>query len=150
MSTNRCGRVLRAGTTSPLPCSTAGYWPRRRSGRPVRPRSWSGRQPGLCRGLVREEGAEGIVLAAERYDGRDPVTLGVSRKTSLGDFVDLIVRLTGFKGGVHWDRSKPDGQPRRALDTNLARERFGFVAGTSLEDGLRRTIGWHECQRRST
>jgi GDP-L-fucose synthase len=97
--------------------------------------------------LYVDDAAEGIVLAAERYDGRDPVNLGVGREITIRDLVELIVRLTGFKGEVRWDHSKPDGQPRRALDTSRARERFGFVAQTDFEDGLRRTIEWYERER---
>lgn len=97
--------------------------------------------------LYVEDAARGIVLAAERYDGRDPVNLGVGSEITIRDLTELIARLTGFGGEIRWDPSKPDGQPRRALDTSRARERFGFVAGTSFEDGLRRTIGWYERHR---
>jgi GDP-L-fucose synthase len=97
--------------------------------------------------LYVDDAAKGIVLAAERYDGRDPVNLGVGREITIRDLVELIVRLTGFHGDVRWDHSKPDGQPRRGLDTSRARERFGFVAGTSFEDGLRATIDWYEAKR---
>jgi len=96
------------------------------------------------------DAAEGIVLASERYDGRDPVNLGVGREITIKALVELIVRLTGFKGEVRWDPTKPDGQPRRALDTSRARERFGFEARTTFEDGLRRTIEWYEAMRQST
>ena len=96
------------------------------------------------------DAAEGIVLASERYDGRDPVNLGVGREITIKALVELIVRLTGFKGEVRWDPTKPDGQPRRALDTSRARERFGFEARTTFEDGLRRTIEWYEAIRQST
>jgi GDP-L-fucose synthase len=90
------------------------------------------------------DAAEGIVLGAERYDGAEPVNLGVGREITIRDLVELIVRLTRYEGEVHWDPSKPDGQPRRALDTSRAREQFGFEARTSFEDGLRRTIDWYE------
>ena len=96
------------------------------------------------------DAAEGIVLASERYDGRDPVNLGVGREITIKALVELIVRLTGFKGEVRWDPTKPDGQPRRALDTSRARERFAFEARTTFEDGLRRTIEWYEAMRQST
>ena len=92
------------------------------------------------------DAAEGIVLASERYDGRDPVNLGVGREITIKALVELIVRLTGFKGEVRWDPTKPDGQPRRALDTSRARERFGFEARTTFEDGLRATIAWYEAR----
>ena len=90
--------------------------------------------------LYVDDAAEGIVLAAERYDGADPVNLGVGREITIRDLVELIARLTGFTGEIRWDPSRPDGQPRRALDTSRARERFGFVASTGFEDGLRATI----------
>ena len=97
--------------------------------------------------LYVEDAARGIVLAAERYDGRDPVNLGVGSEITIRSLTELIVRLTGFGGEVRWDPSKPDGQPRRALDTSRARESFGFSAQTSFEEGLRRTIEWYESVR---
>jgi GDP-L-fucose synthase len=97
--------------------------------------------------LYVEDAARGIVLAAERYDGREPVNLGVGSEITIRSLTELIVRLTRFQGEVRWDPSKPNGQPRRALDTSRARERFGFVAGTSFEDGLRATIDWYEARR---
>ena len=97
--------------------------------------------------LYVDDAAEGIVLAAERYDGADPVNLGVGHEITIRDLVETIVRLTRFEGEVRWDASKPDGQPRRALDTSRARERFGFVASTSFEEGLRATIEWYQGER---
>jgi GDP-L-fucose synthase len=94
--------------------------------------------------LYVDDAADGIVLGAERYDGADPVNLGVGQEVKIRDLVALIVRLTGFPGEVRWDATKPDGQPRRALDTARARERFGFVASTSFDEGLRRAIDWFE------
>ena len=94
--------------------------------------------------LYVDDAAEGIVLGAERYDGPDPVNLGVGHEITIRELVELIVRLTRFAGEIRWDPSKPDGQPRRALDTSRARERFGFVATTEFEDGVRRTIEWYE------
>jgi GDP-L-fucose synthase len=94
--------------------------------------------------LYVDDAAEGIVLAADRYDDPEPVNLGTGREITIRELVALIVELTGFAGDVRWDPSKPDGQPRRALDTSRAKERLGFVSRTSLEDGLRRTIMWHE------
>jgi len=94
------------------------------------------------------DAAEGIALAADRYDGADPVNLGVGREITIRELVKLIVGLTGFDGTVLWNSSLPDGQPRRALDTVRAREAFGFVARTGFEDGLRRTIEWYEEHRR--
>ena len=97
--------------------------------------------------LYVDDAAEGIVLGAERYDGSDPVNLGVGREITIRKLVELIVGLTRYEGELRWDASKPDGQPRRALDTTRARERFGFVAATSFEDGLRDTIDWYEAAR---
>ena len=98
--------------------------------------------------LYVDDAAQGIVLATERYDDADPVNLGVGREITIRDLIELIVKLTGFSGEIRWDASKPDGQPRRALDTSRARERFGFVAQTSFEEGLRATIEWYEAARR--
>ena len=94
--------------------------------------------------LYVDDAAEGIVLAAERYDGADPVNLGVGHEITIRELVELIVRLTRFEGEIRWDSSKPDGQPRRALDTSRAREGFGFAAVTSFEVGLGRAIDWYE------
>jgi len=94
--------------------------------------------------LYVDDAAEGIVLGAERYDGPEPVNLGVGRESTIRELVELIARLTRFDGAIRWDPTKPDGQPRRALDTNRARERFGFSARTSFEDGLRSTIEWYQ------
>ena len=90
------------------------------------------------------DAAEGILRAAEVMDEPTPINLGAGSEISIKDLVELIVRLTGFEGRIVWDSSKPDGQPRRRLDTTRARDRFGFVAGTKLEDGLRRTVRWYE------
>ena len=81
--------------------------------------------------LYVEDGAEAIVLASEKYDEGLPVNVGAGFEISIKDLVHLIVRLTGFDGKVTWDTSKPNGQPRRMLDTQRAREKFGFVARTS-------------------
>jgi len=94
--------------------------------------------------LYVDDAAEGIVLAAERYDGPEPVNLGVGREITIRELVELIARLTRFEGEIRWDPSKPDGQPRRALDTSRARERFGFVARSTFEDGLRVTVDRYE------
>jgi GDP-L-fucose synthase len=97
--------------------------------------------------LYVDDAAEGIVLAAELLGDGEPVNLGVGREISIRDLVELIVRITGYRGQVRWDASKPDGQPRRALDTSRALARFGFVARTPFEEGLRQTIAWYEEQR---
>jgi GDP-L-fucose synthase len=98
--------------------------------------------------LYVDDAAEGIVLAAERFDGREPVNLGVGQEITIKELVGLIARLTGFEGEIRWDATKPDGQPRRALDVTRARDWFGFEARTSLEDGLRRTIDWYASVRK--
>lgn len=93
--------------------------------------------------LYVEDAAEGIVLAAERYDSSEPVNLGSGMEISIRELAHLIGRLTGFQGEFVWDTSKPNGQPRRALDVSRARERFGFQAQTPFDEGLRRTIAWY-------
>ncbi|MDQ4049869.1 MAG: NAD-dependent epimerase/dehydratase family protein, partial [Actinomycetota bacterium] len=93
--------------------------------------------------LYVEDCAEGIVAALERYDGPAPVNLGAASEITIKDLTETIARLTGFEGELEWDRSKPDGQPRRSLDTRRAKELFGFSASTSLEQGLERTIAWY-------
>jgi len=94
--------------------------------------------------LYVDDAAEAIVLAAERCEGAAPVNLGVGHEITIRELVELIARLTEFDGEIRWDSTKPDGQPRRALDTSRAREGFGFVAKTGFEEGLRRTINWYE------
>jgi len=88
--------------------------------------------------------AEAILLAAERYDGSEPVNLGSGREIRIADLARLVARAAGFDGELVWDRTYPDGQPRRSLDTSRAAERFGFRATTALEDGLARTVEWFE------
>jgi GDP-L-fucose synthase len=96
--------------------------------------------------LYVEDCADAIVAATERYDGAEPVNVGAASEITIRDLTELIARLTGFEGELRWDPSKPDGQPRRSLDTSRARELFGFQAATSLEDGLERTIDWFRRQ----
>jgi GDP-L-fucose synthase len=93
--------------------------------------------------LYVDDCADAIVAATERYDGPQPVNVGASREISIRELTELIARLTGFEGELAWDPSKPDGQPRRCLDTHRARELFGFQASTPLEEGLERTIAWY-------
>lgn len=100
--------------------------------------------------LYVDDAAAGIVLGAEHYGGAEPANLGVGHEITIRDLVDLIVRTVGFIGEVRWDSTKPDGQPRRALDTSRARERFGFTARTSFQDGLRRTVEWYESTIRNS
>lgn len=94
--------------------------------------------------LYVDDAARGIVLAAEKYDKAEPVNLGAGFEVSIKDLTQKIVRLMGFKGKILWDASKPDGQPRRCLDTSRAKKEFGFEAKIMLEDGLKRTIRWYE------
>jgi GDP-L-fucose synthase len=98
--------------------------------------------------LYVDDAAEGIVLATERYDKPEPVNIGAAREIAINDLIELIRRLTGFKGKIVRDLTKPDGQPRRFLDTTRAKEEFGFVARTSFEEGLRKTIEWYEQHRK--
>jgi GDP-L-fucose synthase len=92
--------------------------------------------------LYVEDAAEGILLATERYNGSEPVNLGSSKEISIKALAELIARLTGFEGTLVWDTSKPNGQPRRALDTKRAEEYFGFKAKMPFEEGLSRTVAW--------
>ncbi len=94
-----------------------------------------------------EDAAEGIALATQYYNRSDPVNIGSSFEISIKDLTELIARLTGFEGRVRWDTSKPNGQPRRKLDTTRAKEYFGFSAKTNFEDGLRKTIEWYLANR---
>jgi len=96
--------------------------------------------------LYVEDAAEGILLATERYNGNEPFNLGSGMEISIKDLAEMIVRLTGFSGKVIWDTTKPNGQPRRALDVNRAHDYFGFRAQMSFEEGLRRTIEWYRQQ----
>ena len=100
--------------------------------------------------LYVDDAAEGIVLATERYDDAEPVNLGVGHEITIRGLAELIARLTQFQGEIRWDTSNPDGQPRRALDTSRARERFGFEASTSFEKGLRTTVDWYARTRATT
>jgi GDP-L-fucose synthase len=93
--------------------------------------------------LYVEDAAEGILLAAERYNKSEPVNLGVGFEISIRDLVERIARLTGFKGGIVWDPSKPDGQMRRMLDVTRAEKEFGFKAKIGIDEGLKRTIEWY-------
>ena len=97
--------------------------------------------------LYVEDAAEGVVLAAERYDRSDPVNLGSAFEISIRDLAQIIVEETGFTGKVVWDTSKPNGQPRRKLDTSRAEEGFGFHSQVDFRTGLRRTIAWYREQR---
>jgi nucleoside-diphosphate-sugar epimerase len=97
--------------------------------------------------LYVKDAANGILTATERYDGEEPVNLGSGAEISIRELVERIVDLTGFEGEIVWDTSKPDGQPRRRLDTSRAKEYFDWEASTSLDEGLRATIEWYERHR---
>ena len=93
--------------------------------------------------LYVEDAVDGFVLAAERYDGAEPVNLGTGTEISIRDLAELVAELTGFGGEIRWDTSMPNGQPRRSLDATRAKELFGFEAKTPLREGLERTIAWY-------
>jgi len=90
-----------------------------------------------------EDAAEGIILATEKYEKPNPVNIGAGFEIKIKDLVELIAKLTGFKGKIVWDTTKPDGQPRRMLDTSKAEREFGFKAKTDFEKGLKNTIEWY-------
>jgi GDP-L-fucose synthase len=98
--------------------------------------------------LYVEDCAEGLVAAMERYESPEPMNLGSGREITIKDLTTLVAGLVGFQGEIAWDTSKPDGQPRRCLDVTRAKKELGFVAGTKLEDGLRKTIEWYEKHRK--
>ena len=97
--------------------------------------------------LYVDDAAAGIVLAAEHYDGAEPVNLGAANETLIKELVEIVAEETNFQGRIVWDDTKPDGQPRRSVDASRAREEFGFEARVDLRDGLRRTIEWFEANR---
>lgn len=97
--------------------------------------------------LYVEDAAEGIILAADRHNHRDPVNLGSGIEISMSELAELIARLTGLAGDIVWHTSEPDGQPRRKLDISKAERLFGFVAKKPLKEGLRRTIESHQAHR---
>ena len=93
--------------------------------------------------LYVDDAAEAIALAAQRYDSPDPVNVASGTEIAIKDLAELIASLTGYDGELRWDASKPDGQPRRGLDTARAKEEFGFQAKVQLEEGLRKTVAWY-------
>lgn len=97
--------------------------------------------------LYAEDAAEGILLATERYNSSDPVNLGSGEEISIKSLTEKIIKLTGFEGRLVWDKSRPNGQPRRALDTSRAKERFGFEAQMRLDEGLKHTVEWYQQTR---
>jgi GDP-L-fucose synthase len=99
--------------------------------------------------LYAQDAAEGLLLAAECYDGPEPFNLGSGQETGIKDLAQLIARLSGYEGEIAWDTSKPNGQPRRSLDITRAEQYFGFRAHTPLEQGLQQTIDWYNRNRHS-
>ncbi|WP_186313385.1 GDP-L-fucose synthase family protein [Halorubrum salsamenti] len=97
--------------------------------------------------LYVKDAAEGILDATERYNSSEPVNLGSGEEISIRKLIDIIVEEAGFEGSVEWDTSKPDGQPRRKLDTSRAKQRFDWEASTNFREGLRETIDWYENNR---
>ena len=93
--------------------------------------------------LYVDDAAEGIVLAAEKYDGAEPVNLGSGKEITVKDLTETICRLMGYHGEIRWDATKPDGQPRRMLDVSRAEKEFGFRAKTGFDEGLKNTIDWY-------
>lgn len=94
--------------------------------------------------LYVEDAAEGLLLASEFYNESAPVNLGSGREINIADLAGIIAKATGFAGKIIWDTSKPNGQPRRCLDTNKATEYFGFTSQTSFEDGVKQTVDWYQ------
>lgn len=97
--------------------------------------------------LYVEDAVDGLLLAAEHYNSSEPVNLGSGNEISIKDLAEMIAYLTGFEGELVWDTTKPNGQPRRALDVNRAKQLFGFHAETSLKEGLKRTIEWYQANK---
>jgi GDP-L-fucose synthase len=93
--------------------------------------------------LYVDDCVEGLVLAAERYDGPEPVNLGAAREISIRELAELIADVTGYEGRITWDTEKPNGQPRRSVDATRARQLFGFEARTPLREGIERTVAWY-------
>jgi GDP-L-fucose synthase len=97
--------------------------------------------------LYVDDCVEGILLAARKYDGQEPVNLGTGEEISIRELAETVADVTGFEGRIVWDESMPNGQPRRGLDATRARELFGFEARTSLREGLERTVAWYRASR---
>jgi GDP-L-fucose synthase len=97
--------------------------------------------------LFVDDAARALVLAGERYDDGDPLNIGSGVEVTVADLAGRIASLVGFEGDIVWDPTKPDGQPRRLVDSSRAREAFGFEASTALDAGLRATIAWYRAHR---
>jgi len=100
--------------------------------------------------LYVEDAAEAIVLATKKYNKSNPVNVGAGFEISIKELVELVVELTGFKDRIIWDKSKPDGQPRRMLDTTKSFKEFGFKGKTDFREGLKKTIEWYKNSLRIT
>jgi GDP-L-fucose synthase len=98
--------------------------------------------------LFVRDAARGIALATDLYGSAEPVNLGAGREVTIRELTEMICKVCGFKGEIRWQTDKPDGQPRRCLDTTRAKEHFGFEATTTLEDGLKETVDWYERARK--
>lgn len=96
--------------------------------------------------LYVEDAAEALILATEKYDGAEPINLGSGEEVSIRDLTQMVADLTGFRGEIRWDTSRPNGQPRRCLDTTRAEQTFGFRSRKPLEEGLKETIQWYLAQ----
>jgi GDP-L-fucose synthase len=97
--------------------------------------------------LYVEDCAEAIILATEKYNKPEPINIGAGFEISIKDLIELIAELTGFNGKIIWDDSKPDGQPRRMLDTSKAYKEFNFIAKTSFKEGLKKTVDWYKYEK---
>lgn len=98
--------------------------------------------------LYVEDAAEGIILATERYNKPEPVNVGSSKEITIMELVEKIAKHTGFKGKIVWDKTKPDGQPKRHLDVSKAKKEFGFTAKTDFDEGLKKTIDWYRSSKK--
>jgi GDP-L-fucose synthase len=96
--------------------------------------------------LYVDDCVDGLVLAAERYDGPEPVNLGTGQEISIAELAELVAEVTGFEGRITWDTSMPNGQPRRGLDASRAKELFGWEARMPLREGLERTVAWYRAR----
>jgi GDP-L-fucose synthase len=96
--------------------------------------------------LFVEDAARGIVLAGEKYEGESIINLGSEQEISIKDLAGTIAKIMNFSGQITWDNTKPNGQPRRCVSNQKAKENFGFEAEISLEDGLQKTIDWYVSQ----
>lgn len=124
-----------------IPAMIRKYWEARESDAPA-VELWGDGSP-TREFLYVEDAAEGILLATERYDAPDPVNVGSGVEISIRALAEKIAATVGYRGETRWDTTKPNGQPRRCLDVSAAREKFGFTAQTSFDEGLRRTIAWY-------